>query len=1421
MGSNPNDINDPMNYYCKNGIIVKLVNKSTGRTVDQKLFSVITLAVRKTYADYFNFANTTSRKKTSALTHALESGSVPGPDRQLAASPDILSKITVGDVTYTGQELINAGMLNNVVWSMAHNTPASSDGKEDWTPQAGIKLVFSDGSTTKQLNVYTTIRSALGTEATFATTKGNNTWHAIDVGNGTDDKGNADKGVENANHLSMFNPTYTWLKDMPHVTPGMTAAQIIAAHKLTQEDVSKLEAGPHTLYVLVSYNAKTYSNGVGTTRPDGYQIVKVQVNSLNQIIHVQAQSPVNIHAGQLDSDFDTDSASSHISAWYTDFDGQKKNLTIDPSQFGHNDYPIKSITWDQKPGSYVDPTTHKADNTKASIKVVYADSVSDENIDQSIVTVNLDKATAKTGLEINGGDTVDNSINSALQSGTSVDGSQVTRWQPSYEWVYDQNGTALDASHQYNTKWSDSHQSFTGYVKVTYYKANKDGNLVLENGQKVYDGYQIVPVNIKIKSMADQMGVQLYNDLDYMVSHTITNKNDIEPQYKLTWGCNIHEVHWKAGVSQATIDKYIRSIDRFETSMEHGFPGTINATDSQGNKYYIVWPGMKIMFTDGSQLYRSNGDKTPVIPVRIYPPENKNTTAPTFVAKDMGAFNSTSAKGQLTNLAESLLGTYQQDYYWVVKDASVGKHTLEDIPVTGYRALKDSDIASVDTNNNIYVMVKYTKERGNGEPDGYYMVNVPINFVSGIYTSPQSKQFDNQAVTTGQIVKELKNGSMVLKTSDGNALTIPSDLSSTDIEWLDGTGGPLTSVPIYAGSYKFELSPTGFSKLQNANTGKTFENVPMDYTITEADVTATLNGKGERDYNGHVVSTDDLKNDSSSDPIKVTFTFPGNTSDSYTLVDGDYSWYTKSGNNYVAYNNSLEGSNGKPTAVGTYYLKINDTGKQNIQNWLKSKLGDKYYDSLKWSTSSFSDDNYAQFKINQEKVKFILGGKGSGVYTGSAQSINNIPPFVESGNNTIYFKTNYPDFQSANVQPTDVDWYTMNSDGTLKKLDSAPTNVGTYYIKLKDSLISDLKNKLIQAAGYGLDGTTQNITFEDNGVGGQAIYKITPSKNVVTVSGTQTNEYTGSGIGVDYQSDGTNSVKVAIARATGNTDGKAASLTGVTLTSGDFKIVNESGSDVTATNVGDYRIVLTDAGLNKIKNALGSNYDITQTSGKYGKLTITPAEASAKLAGSNHKDYDGSAVTLTEVNSSTGDIEVTLTYPGSTAASTYKLHAGDYIWYNEDGSQELANNGAAPTNAGTYTIKLTNAGITNIEKAIKQKTDSSDAAKSNIKFTDKDGNSTILGSAKFTVNKRALTNLTFSGSDSKTYDGSAGTIDPAKAKNWTATGLQNNETLNVSGLTADDFKWESGSAPINKGDYNIVLNQNGINKLLQNPKFQE
>ena len=64
------------------------------------------------------------------------------------------------------------------------------------------------------------------------------------------------------------------------------------------------------------------------------------------------------------------------------------------------------------------------------------------------------------------------------------------------------------------------------------------------------------------------------------------------------------------------------------------------------------------------------------------------------------------------------------------------------------------------------------------------------------------------------------------------------------------------------------------------------------------------------------------------------------------------------------------------------------------------------------------------------------------------------------------------------------------------------------------------------------------------------------------------------------------------------------------------------------------------------------------------------------------KTFDGTAVTTAEVNSN-GQILVHLTYPGSNVQSTYTLQDGDYIWETEDG-QIIS----APTNTGTYTIKL-------------------------------------------------------------------------------------------------------------------------------------
>ncbi len=91
--------------------------------------------------------------------------------------------------------------------------------------------------------------------------------------------------------------------------------------------------------------------------------------------------------------------------------------------------------------------------------------------------------------------------------------------------------------------------------------------------------------------------------------------------------------------------------------------------------------------------------------------------------------------------------------------------------------------------------------------------------------------------------------------------------------------------------------------------------------------------------------------------------------------------------------------------------------------------------------------------------------------------------------------------------------------------------------------------------------------------------------------------------------------------------------------------------------------------------------------------------------------------------------------------------------------------------AGTYTISLTESGINKI-KAIQA---------DNLNWSGS-------GQITVTINKKALTDVSFSGSDNKKYDGTAGTINANKAGNWQATGLVSGESFNATGLTNADFK---------------------------------
>ena len=240
-------------------------------------------------------------------------------------------------------------------------------------------------------------------------------------------------------------------------------------------------------------------------------------------------------------------------------------------------------------------------------------------------------------------------------------------------------------------------------------------------------------------------------------------------------------------------------------------------------------------------------------------------------------------------------------------------------------------------------------------------------------------------------------------------------------------------------------------------------------------------------------------------------------------------------------------------------------------------------------------------------------------------------------------------------------------------------------------------------------------------------------------------------------------------------------------------------------NAGTYYLKLKDSSEAKLK-AENPNYNLT-INGEF-TYTINPVSGTATLSGSASKIYDGKDISLDDLNSPDGDIEVKFTFPGSTVADTYKLHAGDYT---------IENNSAK---ADDYTVSLSTDGLARLQAAIDNY-----AGAGNVTLAAKD----LSSNASFTIKQKDLTvtldkkpNTT----PGKTYDGQTATIDDNDAQ-FTAAGLVEGQTLNVANLTPSDYEWvdkdgkKLDKVPTDAGTYYIALTQAGVNQLQKdNPNYK-
>ena len=454
-----------------------------------------------------------------------------------------------------------------------------------------------------------------------------------------------------------------------------------------------------------------------------------------------------------------------------------------------------------------------------------------------------------------------------------------------------------------------------------------------------------------------------------------------------------------------------------------------------------------------------------------------------------------------------------------------------------------------------------------------------------------------------------------------------------------------------------------------------------------------------------------------------------------------------------------------PGNVGTYEVRLSDQGLKKLQ----ALTGSTNYN---WTQASAARAN---FFVDQMPVTITVGGNEQNVTYGSNDWLKAIKENPQGYTLTVKTENG----TTLNYQAKDGDLI----------FSQTPGDVGSYQVVLSAQGLENIKTAL---------GTNYAYPQDASDVTTYGIFKVNQGKVTISLDGSDSKTYDGKATTpADLNTGKYNLTYSATVYAP---DGTAQTIQ---LNAEDLQFAN--GNPV---NAGSYTVELSPAGQAKLKSLTGNNGDNYKwTFNTNATYTInTATDAGASLSGSNQKVFDGTPVTTTEINNG-GDIVVNLTFPGSTKDSIYHLQDGDYIW----------NDGAAPTNVGTYTIKLTQAGLTHLQAAIDQYAGSGNAKISADNLT---------GSATFEIIPKSITDVTISGSNQeKTYDGQAASLD-VNDLTISATDLITDSPLSMKDITASDFDWYDAQGekldaiPTDAGAYEARLKPSALQALQKdNPNY--
>lgn len=606
----------------------------------------------------------------------------------------------------------------------------------------------------------------------------------------------------------------------------------------------------------------------------------------------------------------------------------------------------------------------------------------------------------------------------------------------------------------------------------------------------------------------------------------------------------------------------------------------------------------------------------------------------------------------------------------------------------------------------------------------------------------------------------------------GNKHNIEITANDLTVEVPNGVRTDQNGLPLNAGQYVVKVKPSVIDNFNVQHPDYKLSNDPNTnawYVVKHRQVSFTINGTPSSTYNGQAVSLKDGNYSISFGPVSGNQN-SGVLSDDQNAFDS-IKWDAS----------DFEFVNGAPTTAGTYQVRLSSAGLKKLQEFANGATGSNYdfssdvtVDNGQFTASSVT----ANYTVNKNELTVSLINKDGkvpssviGKYDLSAGSYTLTITPAE----TIYGTDGKPLTLTYNLKNTDLAY----KNGT-------PSNIGTYDVQLTAAVISDLKQK------FG----TENYTYK---LSPSATHEITKGTGTITLSGGQTETYTGQPAVLKHDK--------YFVTVTTNIYSDSSYLNAGDMQFLVFYTKNVDGSYIELANkptdVGTYYVGLNEYMIKQIEDTTGNNGDNYNWSQNYATYVITAAKGTATGSFTNSSTYNAQPI-------GKQDITVNVDYPGA-KSKTYSLQEGDYEYVNEAGSVVVD-----PTDAGTYTIRLTTVG----ENHIKQLGNVIDA-QGNI--TKQNINWAVNFAGSYTINAVRMT-VTVNGTQNENYNGKAKTINIGGSNGVNVTisadGLTvpTIPTTGVNALTANDFTIKNAQGqvvtdPTNAGTYKIYLNNKGLEKL--------